>query len=159
MSQASSKTTSSMSMPYSYLSILALGNAKTPSRQVHSKYLYWSISDQEGFFGALRIQQVQDAWDPTLALRRPATTGTAHVYDTVKTRIDEALQNACEYVILSCSETRWQTACGESKEKAYKTILVVCQGQRDQHNTSYSSLLAPEKLWGWPIACCRICTS
>ncbi|EDR15296.1 uncharacterized protein LACBIDRAFT_320988 [Laccaria bicolor S238N-H82] len=49
------------------------------------------------FFGALRIRKVQDARDPTLAIKRPATT--AHVYDAVKTRMDEALQNAREGLI------------------------------------------------------------
>ncbi|EDR01578.1 uncharacterized protein LACBIDRAFT_310608 [Laccaria bicolor S238N-H82] len=49
------------------------------------------------FFGALRIRKVQDARDPTLAIKRPATT--VHVYDAVKTRMDEALQNAREGLI------------------------------------------------------------
>jgi hypothetical protein len=46
------------------------------------------------FFGALRIRKVQDAQDPTLTTKRPSTT--VHVYDAVKTRMDEALQNARE---------------------------------------------------------------
>ena len=46
------------------------------------------------FFGALHIRKVQDAQDPMLATRRPATT--VHVYDAVKTRMDEALRNARE---------------------------------------------------------------
>ncbi|KDR69528.1 hypothetical protein GALMADRAFT_230698 [Galerina marginata CBS 339.88] len=49
------------------------------------------------FFGALRIRKVQDARDPTLATKRPSTT--VHVYDAVKTRMDEALQNAREGLI------------------------------------------------------------
>jgi len=49
------------------------------------------------FFGALRIRKVQDAWDPTLATERPSTT--VHVYDAVKTRMDEVLQNAREGLI------------------------------------------------------------
>ncbi|KDR71016.1 hypothetical protein GALMADRAFT_214050 [Galerina marginata CBS 339.88] len=44
------------------------------------------------FFGALGIRKVQDAKDPTLALKRPAMT--VHVYDAVKTGMDEALRNA-----------------------------------------------------------------
>ncbi|EDR04062.1 uncharacterized protein LACBIDRAFT_330862 [Laccaria bicolor S238N-H82] len=49
------------------------------------------------FFGALRIRKVQDARDPTLTIKRPATT--VHVYDAVKTRMDEALQKAREGLI------------------------------------------------------------
>ncbi|KAH9939892.1 hypothetical protein B0H21DRAFT_812429 [Amylocystis lapponica] len=44
------------------------------------------------FFGALRIRKVQDAHDPTLAIKRPATT--VHVYDAVKARMNEALTRA-----------------------------------------------------------------
>ncbi len=44
------------------------------------------------FFGALRIRKVQDARDPKLTTRRLSTT--VYVYDAVKTRMDEALQNA-----------------------------------------------------------------
>jgi len=51
-------------------------------------------SDEVSFPWCLRIRKVQDAWDPTLALKRPATT--VHVYDAVKTHMDEALQNARE---------------------------------------------------------------
>ncbi|KAI0352134.1 hypothetical protein OH77DRAFT_1523594 [Trametes cingulata] len=42
------------------------------------------------FFGALRIRKVQDAQDPGLAEKRPATT--VRVYDLVKARMDEALR-------------------------------------------------------------------
>ncbi|KAF8800373.1 hypothetical protein BYT27DRAFT_7117820 [Phlegmacium glaucopus] len=49
------------------------------------------------FFGALRIRKEQDAQDPSLATARPATT--VHVYDAVKTRMDEALREAREGLI------------------------------------------------------------
>jgi hypothetical protein len=42
------------------------------------------------FFGALRIRKEQDAQDPELAQKRPATT--VIVYDAIKTRMDEALE-------------------------------------------------------------------
>ncbi|KAJ7629821.1 hypothetical protein B0H17DRAFT_1164275 [Mycena rosella] len=41
------------------------------------------------FFGALRIRKEQDAGDPSLAHRRPASSVIA--YDSIKTRMDEAL--------------------------------------------------------------------
>lgn len=51
---------------------------------------------KKGFFGALRIRKQQEAQDPTLALKRPATT--VHVYDAVKARMSEALAIARQYV-------------------------------------------------------------
>ncbi|KAJ7926482.1 hypothetical protein B0H13DRAFT_1599594 [Mycena leptocephala] len=42
------------------------------------------------FFGALRIRKEQDAADPALAKKRPATS--VIVYDSIKTRMDEALE-------------------------------------------------------------------
>ncbi|KAF8209033.1 hypothetical protein K438DRAFT_2012373 [Mycena galopus ATCC 62051] len=42
------------------------------------------------FFGALRIRKEQDANDPSLARRCPATS--VIVYDSIKTRMDEALE-------------------------------------------------------------------
>ncbi|KAJ7679310.1 hypothetical protein DFH06DRAFT_974792 [Mycena polygramma] len=42
------------------------------------------------FFGALRIRKLQDAADPSLAKKRPATS--VIVYDSIKTRMDEALE-------------------------------------------------------------------
>ncbi|KAJ7084783.1 hypothetical protein B0H15DRAFT_380554 [Mycena belliarum] len=42
------------------------------------------------FFGALRIRKEQDAADPGLAKRRPATS--VITYDSIKTRMDEALE-------------------------------------------------------------------
>lgn len=47
---------------------------------------------KKGFFRALRIRKQQEAQDPALALSRPATT--VHVYDAVKSRMSDALQNA-----------------------------------------------------------------
>jgi hypothetical protein len=47
---------------------------------------------KKSFFSVLRIRKVQEAKDPTLAARRPAAT--VHVYDAVKTRMDEALERA-----------------------------------------------------------------
>lgn len=41
------------------------------------------------FFGVLRICKLQHAANPSLAMKRPATT--IHVYDLVKTRMDEAI--------------------------------------------------------------------
>jgi hypothetical protein len=51
------------------------------------------------FFGVLRICKVQHAQDPSLAIKRPATT--VYVYDEVKTRMDEALQRARGYVCVN----------------------------------------------------------
>jgi len=48
--------------------------------QSHIKKLY---------FGALRIRKEQDAEDPTLTQRRPATS--VHVWDALKGRMNEAL--------------------------------------------------------------------
>ncbi|KAJ7736388.1 hypothetical protein B0H14DRAFT_3612750, partial [Mycena olivaceomarginata] len=42
------------------------------------------------FFGVLRIRKEQDAADPSLAKKRPATS--VIVYDSIKTRMDEALE-------------------------------------------------------------------
>ena len=49
--------------------------------QSHIKKLY---------FGALRIRKEQEADDPTLSRRRPATS--VHVWDALKGRMNEALQ-------------------------------------------------------------------
>ncbi|KAF5370507.1 hypothetical protein D9615_010341 [Tricholomella constricta] len=49
------------------------------------------------FFGALRIRKVQDARDPTLATRRPATS--VYVYDFLKTIMDQALKNSHQGLI------------------------------------------------------------
>jgi hypothetical protein len=51
---------------------------------------------KKGFFGALRIRKQQEAQDPTLASKWPATT--VHVYNTVKTCMTEVLQIAQQYV-------------------------------------------------------------
>ncbi|KAJ6542561.1 hypothetical protein B0H19DRAFT_1267814 [Mycena capillaripes] len=45
---------------------------------------------QKLFFGALRIRKEQDAADPSLAKKCPATS--VIVYDSIKTRMDEALE-------------------------------------------------------------------
>ncbi|EIW62287.1 uncharacterized protein TRAVEDRAFT_35644 [Trametes versicolor FP-101664 SS1] len=44
------------------------------------------------FFGALRVRKAQEAHNPSLARKRPATT--MRVYDLVKARMDEALRRA-----------------------------------------------------------------
>ena len=59
---------------------------------LYSLHLPFQSQIKKEFFGALRIRKVQDAQDPTLATRRMATT--VHVYDAVKTRMDEALRGA-----------------------------------------------------------------
>jgi hypothetical protein len=51
------------------------------------------------FFGVLHICKVQHARDPSLAIKRPATT--VYVYDEVKTCMDEALQRARGYVCVN----------------------------------------------------------
>jgi hypothetical protein len=46
------------------------------------------------YFGALRIRKEQEADDPTLARRRPATS--VHVWDALKGRMNEALRRVRE---------------------------------------------------------------
>ncbi|KAL1941379.1 hypothetical protein VTO73DRAFT_7196 [Trametes versicolor] len=53
---------------------------------------YVGASQIKEFFGALRTRKVQDAQDPSLARKRPATT--VQVYDLVKARMNEALCRA-----------------------------------------------------------------
>lgn len=48
------------------------------------------------FFGALRIRKEQDAANPLLARKRPATT--VIVWDAIKNRMDEALERIRKYV-------------------------------------------------------------
>ncbi|KAJ7772823.1 hypothetical protein B0H14DRAFT_3589285 [Mycena olivaceomarginata] len=57
------------------------GGRKTQAAMVKA----WNL-----FFGVLRIRKEQDAADPSLAKKRPATF--VIVYDSIKTRMDEALE-------------------------------------------------------------------
>jgi len=57
-------------------------------------FLRYQSQIKKEFFGALRIRKQQEAHDSSLAATRPATT--LHVYDAVKTRMDEALRDARE---------------------------------------------------------------
>lgn len=93
-------TREQLNRKFEYIPGTRIGAVSPHSQPVFSSSLIPPVSSQsqikKGFYGALRIRKQQDAENPSLAAKRPAST--VYVWDLVKTRMREAIVRHRQYV-------------------------------------------------------------